>query len=398
MYEDYNSMRYTLSKLHQNILKSALPKHFVPMVFAVTGTGRVAHGILEVLEQLPHEKVDPDDLKNLKSTDTRKIIISNFEAKHLVRHKDGKPFDKKDYYANPNEYEAKFYEYLPYVTWLINGIYWEAKYPRILTIDELRDAQADGTCRLLGVCDISADYQGSIEFTSRFTSIEEPFLLWDAQKAQFYEKISQSNENCILFHSVDHLPAEMPKEASNHFGEKLFPFAKAVVNSDPSLPFSQMNDIPPEINNAIICCHGELTPNFYYIMKMREFREQTQLAEEEYKQTLKESVRKTSTLRRGMRFTTVVFTGHLFDTQFFNRIVEILNEFDLDFRIIEWEVGNSSTSPSTVTVQIVAQNPESMDKAIDLVEKECEKHNVKVYEGSGPGYEDIMPKLIHQES
>lgn len=50
MYEDYNAMTYTLKKLHDNILKSALPKQFTPMVFAVTGTGRVAQGILEILE------------------------------------------------------------------------------------------------------------------------------------------------------------------------------------------------------------------------------------------------------------------------------------------------------------------------------------------------------------
>lgn len=76
-----------------------------------------------------------------------------------------------------------------------------------------------------------------------------------------------------MFHSVDHLPAEMPKEASNHFGEKLYPFAKAVVNSDPTLPFEKMTDIPEEIRNAIICVHGELTPNYRYIMRMRKLRE-----------------------------------------------------------------------------------------------------------------------------
>lgn len=62
--------------MHQNILKQALPKEFSPMVFAVTGSGRVAHGVLEVLEQLPHEKVDPDHLKNLKKGDIKKIIIA----------------------------------------------------------------------------------------------------------------------------------------------------------------------------------------------------------------------------------------------------------------------------------------------------------------------------------
>lgn len=52
------------------------------------------------------------------------------------------------------------------------------------------------------------------------------------------KKISLANEHCILFHSVDHLPAEMPKEASNHFGSKLKPFIKAVAYSNPDLAFA----------------------------------------------------------------------------------------------------------------------------------------------------------------
>ena len=59
---------------------------------------------------------------------------------------------------------------------------------------------------------------GSIEFTTQFTSIEDPFLLYDPVKEEFFSKMSESNDVTILFHSVDHLPAEMPKEASNHFG------------------------------------------------------------------------------------------------------------------------------------------------------------------------------------
>lgn len=72
---------------------------------------------------------------------------------------------------------------------------------------------------------------------------------------------------------MDHLPAEMPREASNHFGDKLYPFVIPIVNSDITVPFEQMNDLPPEMKNAVICCHGKLTPNFAYIKKMREIRE-----------------------------------------------------------------------------------------------------------------------------
>ena len=84
----------------------------------------------------------------------------------------------------------------------------------------------------------------------------------------FKEKISEMepNGNDILFTSVDHLPAEMPVEASRHFGSKLLPFVEAVVNSDFDKPWAeQAAELPVEIYNAVICAHGKLTPLFEYI-------------------------------------------------------------------------------------------------------------------------------------
>ena len=171
----------------------------------------------------------------------KKIVISQFSAKDLVSLKEdsGAPFDKQDYYKNPHLYKSKFHEQLPFVSWLINGVYWEPRFPRVLTKKELSTAITEGTNRLMGVCDISADYEGSIEFTERFTNIEQPFLLWDAVAGEFKEKFEEVNDNCILFHSVDHLPAEMPKEASNHFGEQLYQFVSKVAKSDINLSFDE---------------------------------------------------------------------------------------------------------------------------------------------------------------
>ncbi len=63
-------------------------------------------------------------------------------------------------------------------------------------------------------------------------------------------------ESDILFTSVDHLPAEMPVEASRHFGNRLLPFVKEIVKSDFKLPFEMQTDLPLEIKNAVICAHG----------------------------------------------------------------------------------------------------------------------------------------------
>ena len=108
----------------------------------------------------------------------------------------------------------------------------------------------------MGVTDISADECGSIEFTSRFTSIEEPYLLYNPVTMSFKEKIKDFADSDILFTSVDHLPAEMPVEASRHFGNQLLPFIESVVKSDPTKLFADQTELPKEIYNAIITANG----------------------------------------------------------------------------------------------------------------------------------------------
>jgi len=222
-----------------------------------------------VLEQLPHVKVPPSELRAflanpVNASNNKQIIISLFASEDLARPKNANAvFDKNHYYKNTEDYNGCFAEYLDLVTWLVNGIYWEARYPRLLSKADLKSAVEAGTNKLMGVTDISADYEGSVEFTSHFTSIEEPFMLYNSVTGEFKNKINEEmSENDILFTSVDHLPAEMPKEASNHFGSKLMPFVEAVVRSDFSKPFAEQSDLPEEIYNAIITAHGSLTPDY----------------------------------------------------------------------------------------------------------------------------------------
>jgi alpha-aminoadipic semialdehyde synthase len=350
-------MKDALSRIAKNVIRGGLPKVFSPMVFAVTGTGRVAQGIIEVLEQLPHEKVEPDNLEAyLQSCEndsqrTKKIVISQFASKDLVQLKTltDEPFDKSNYYKNPHLYESKFQKYLPFVSFLVNGIYWEPKYPRVLSTDELRLAHKSGKSALMGVCDISADAEGSVEFTRRFTSIEEPFLVYDTQKDEFYEKINQSNADSILFHSVDHLPAEMPKEASNHFGQALFPFVSAVANSNIDDAFSsQQESLPAAITGATICCHGQLTPKYSYIADLRKMNAKVNLDIQEIYEEMPDTdgaqIHSSSKqeagmtlhapkmggkLKRNLSLVNITLQGHLFDTKCFNQCIDICEEFSI---------------------------------------------------------------------
>ena len=68
MYEDWEDMQHALSRVNKGIVKGAI-KTMGPLVFGVTGTGRVASGALEVLTKLPHEFVDPASLKSLVTSE-----------------------------------------------------------------------------------------------------------------------------------------------------------------------------------------------------------------------------------------------------------------------------------------------------------------------------------------
>ena len=399
MYEDWEAMKEALAKISKNITKGGLPKDESPMVFAVTGTGRVAQGILEVLELLPHVKVEPDNLeayiesvKDDKAR-TKKIIIAQYAAKDLVKLKvdNGQAFDKKHYYQNPHLYTSKFHEHLHMISWLVNGVYWEAKFPRVLSNNELKAAHEAGKSKLLGVCDISADYEGSIEFTSQFTSIEEPFLVWDTVKGEFRDKIDKADKDCILFHSVDHLPAEMPKEASNHFGEQLLQFVEKVANSDINKPFAEQEaDLPAEIYNAILTSHGELTPNYKYIAELRSANEKIKAVqlklEEERKQ--EEAQPQKKGLTRNLSLVTMSLQGHLFDTKAFNQTIDICENNKIQFRVIGWEIGNVGNQDSTVSIQMMSKDKSALGNAMDEIEAVASKCGIQIMEGDHTEGED----------
>lgn len=77
MYEDLERMRECLNNIGKNIERCGLPEKFSPMVFAYTGTGRVAMGVEEMLEILPHLKVDPDELKDYMKGGEKHALAEN---------------------------------------------------------------------------------------------------------------------------------------------------------------------------------------------------------------------------------------------------------------------------------------------------------------------------------
>ena len=81
-----------------------------------------------------------------------------------------------------------FLKIAPYATMIVNGIFWDERYPRLLTIEQTRELALQNRLRLLQVADISCDIKGSLEFVSHATSIDKPFFMYDPVTEQVHDK------------------------------------------------------------------------------------------------------------------------------------------------------------------------------------------------------------------
>ncbi|XP_057185055.1 alpha-aminoadipic semialdehyde synthase, mitochondrial isoform X1 [Triplophysa rosa] len=275
-----------------------MPKSIGPLTFVFTGTGNVSKGAQDIFNELPCEYVEPHELKEVSETgDLAKVygtVISRHH--HLIRKSDGL-YDPLEYEYHPELYTSHFRKTVaPYTTCLINGIYWDPHTPRLLRrLDAQRlirqntsaSASPDHGCpalphKLLAICDISADTGGSIEFMTECTTIEKPFCMYDADQhidhdRLFSHVVSPSVEgNGILMCSIDNLPAQLPIEATEYFGDRLFPYIWEMLPSDATTPLEEA-DFSPQVRDAVITSNGKLTPKFEYIEKLREKRESEQI-------------------------------------------------------------------------------------------------------------------------
>ncbi|PKU46598.1 alpha-aminoadipic semialdehyde mitochondrial [Limosa lapponica baueri] len=264
-----------------------MPKSVGPLTFVFTGTGNVSKGAQEMFNALPCEFVEPHELKEVsRSGDLRKVygtVLSRHH--HLVRKRDGL-YDPVDYDKHPELYTSRFNtDIAPYTTCLINGIYWEQHTPRLLS---RKDAQnllvpvrsaggATEGCpvlphKLLAICDISADTGGSIEFMTECTTIDSPFCMYDADQHIIHDSVEGSG---ILMCSIDNLPAQLPVEATEYFGDMLFPYIEEMLVSEGSEPLESQN-YSSVVRDAVIASNGSLTAKYEYIQKLRESRERAQ--------------------------------------------------------------------------------------------------------------------------
>ena len=170
-------------------------------------------------------------------------------------------FELHDYYNNPQKYKSKFEKHVPYLTILMNCIYWDSRYPRLITKDFVK--KNFNKIKLQVVGDISIDINGAIEFTEKSTSSDSPSFIYNPDTDSINDGVYGKG---IVVMGVDNLPCELPIESSNEFSNSLFDFVYDIVKADFSVDFDNC-DLPPEIKKAVILYHGKLNPDYQYIDK-----------------------------------------------------------------------------------------------------------------------------------
>lgn len=263
-YASLSEAKKVISEVGQEIAEEGLPEELRPFTIGLTGHGNVSQGAQEILGLLPIKEISPDKLIELKSRKyTPKNLIYKviFKAADLSSHNEGNEFDRHDYYTHPEKYHNVFEKYIPHLTVLTNCMYWDPRYPKIVTKDYIEKAFNAGRPKLTVIGDITCDPEGSVEITHTGTKIEDPVFVYNPFTRQ--PKMGHTGEGMMVM-AVDILPSELPRDSSEGFSEVLMNFVKPIADCDFDEHFEYL-DLPKAVKKALILHNGELTPDFKYL-------------------------------------------------------------------------------------------------------------------------------------
>jgi alanine dehydrogenase len=243
---------YTLKPAHQchdrKEMEAELKKVILPKDFKIvlTGFGRVGHGAREIIDLLPIKEVTPEEFVH---TTFEHPVFTHLEVGEYYAPKDGSEFVKADFYSNPEKYASTFGRFVSEADMYIPCHFWSNRSPFILTNDQL--LRADRRLRI--VADISCDTEGPIACTIRASKISDPIYGYNPVTGQ---EDDFRKPDVLAVMAVDNLPCELPRDASEDFGNELIKLI---------LPCFMESDPDRIIERATETRDGQLMKDFAYL-------------------------------------------------------------------------------------------------------------------------------------
>jgi len=216
----------------------------------VTGSGRVAHGVVEIMNLMGVVEVEPDEFLEKKFSYP---VYTQIKGAALYEHKMDKTYSREDFHLHPQNYQCKFLPYALVAEILMNGVYWEKNIPRLF---EKTDVQRE-SFKIQTIADISDDADGSVPINLGDQSMDDAVYGVDRKTLQ---KTAPYLPGSIDIMAVGNLPNELPRDASRYFGEQLIKFVLPDLLSGGS----------PILDKATIVKNGKLTEYFSYLKNYAE--------------------------------------------------------------------------------------------------------------------------------
>ncbi len=212
---------------------------------AITGSGRVAHGILEIMNLMGIHEVEPDDYLKRRFSYP---VYTQLKGADLYRNKTTGGYNRQEFHDHPELYDCTFLPYTAQTDILMNGVYWDKAVPRLF---EKADALSDNFI-IQTISDITDDANGSVPINLGDQTIEDPIYGVD-KKTQ--EKTAPYLATSIDIMAVGNLPNELPRDASRYFGEQLIKHVlEDLVGNGSAI-----------IDRATMAKDGDLTSNYEYL-------------------------------------------------------------------------------------------------------------------------------------
>lgn len=215
---------------------------------ALTGAGKVASGVVEIMDRFDIEYVEPNDF--LEKT-FNYPVYTHLKGRSLYVRKDNGTYHRDDFHKYPQHYQCMFKRYLPVTDILMNGIYWDTGIPRLFEKEDVKDDSYKTTV----IADITCDVEGSVPINMGASTIADP--VYGVHRKTLERTLPfQPTGDIIDLMAVDNLPNELPRDASRHFGNHLEKFVlKELLQGEES-------DI---IARATLCKNGTLTEHYEYL-------------------------------------------------------------------------------------------------------------------------------------
>ncbi len=224
-------------------------EHFkMPNVkIAITGSGKVAAGVLEILTQLDIEPVEPADFL---THEYEYPVFTHLKGASLYARKDNDLFHRDDFHAHPEAYKCLFSNYVHQADILMNGIYWEERICRLFSKEDIKRKD----WRISVIADITCDVNGSVPINVGASTIADPVYGIDRNTLQKVAPFRNTKDTIDVM-AVDNLPNELPRDAAQYFGLHL---EKYIL---PEL-LKEKSEI---LERATICENGKLTRHYEYL-------------------------------------------------------------------------------------------------------------------------------------